>query len=152
MDTSGKISSINLELLDIAYQDSETLNDRLESALISVKEQFDKEKEEIISNIKTCQINLGIRKSLNYHVEISDRITYASRVGSNTMIVHRDQDIPFDEFIFDFFDGALTSTDSEVIIWKGYCYPLSSAPKLVELGIISKESYKTLIINKIISK
>lgn len=152
MDTSGKISSINLELLDIAYQDSETLNDRLESALISVKEQFDKEKEEIISNIKTCQINLGIRKSLNYHVEISDRITYASRVGSNTMIVHRDQDIPFDEFIFDFFDGALTSTDSEVIIWKGYCYPLSSGPKLVELGIISKESYKTLITNKIISK
>ena len=152
MDTSGNISSINLELLDIAYQDSETLNDRLESALISVKEQFDKEKEEIISNIKTYQINLGIRKSLNYHVEISDRITYASRVGSNTMIVHRDQDIPFDEFIFDFFDGALTSTDSEVIIWKGYCYPISSGPKLVELGIISKESYKTLITNKIISK
>lgn len=152
MNQSEKISSINLELLDIAYQDSETLNDRLESALISVKEQFDKEKEEIIANIKTYQINLGIRKSLNYHVEISDRITYASRVGSNTLIVYRDQNIPFDDFIFNFFDGALTSTDSEVIIWKGYCYPLSSGPKLVELGIISKESYKTLITNKIISK
>lgn len=152
MDSSEKISSINLELLDIAYQDSETLNDRLESALISVKEQFDKEKEEIISNIKTCQINLGIRKSLNCHIEISDRITYGDKVGSNTLIVYRDQNIPFDDFIFDFFDGALTSTNTEVIIWKGYCYPLSSGPRLVELGIISKESYKTLITNKIISK
>lgn len=150
MDISGKISSINLELLNKAYQDSETLNDRLESALRSVKERFDKEKGEIISNIKTCQINLGIRKSLNCHIEISDRITYASRVGSNTLMVY--QNITFDEFIFDFFDGALTSTDLEVIIWKGYCYPLSSGPKLVELEIISKESYKTLIMNKITSK
>jgi hypothetical protein len=152
MDISGKTSSINLELLDIAYQDSETLNDRLESTLQLVKEQFDKEKEEIISNIKTCQINLGIRKSLNCHIEISDRITYASKVGSNTLIVYRDQNITFDEFVFNFFDGALASTDLEVIIWKGYCYPLSSGPKLVELEIISKESYKTLIMNKITSK
>lgn len=156
MNPDEKIISLELidilELLDISYQYSETLNERRESALQSVKEQFDKERECLLSDIKTRQMNLGIRKSLNYHVEISDRITYASRIGSNTMIVHRDQNIPFDEFIFDFFDGALASTDTEAIIWKGYCYPLSCGPRLVELGIISKETYKTLITNKIISK
>lgn len=147
MDPSEKITT--LKMLDNAYQASETLNIRREEALYLIKKQFEEEKDALLSQIKTNQIDLGIRKSLNYHIEISDRITYVSRIGSNTIMVHRDKSIPFDEYVFDFFDGALDVSDTEAIIWKGYCYPLSSGPKLVELGIISKESYKTLIINKI---
>ena len=147
MDTSEKI-----KMLDSAYQASETLNERREQALYKVKKQFEEEKENLLTHIKAHQIDLRIRKSLNYHVEISDRITYVSRIGSDTIIVHRDQNVPFDEYIFNFFDGALDTSDTEAIIWKGYCYPLSSGPRLVELGIISKESYKTLIINKITPK
>ena len=89
MDPSEKITT--LKKLDNAYQASETLNRRREEALFLIKKQFEEEKDALLSQIKTNQIDLGIRKSLNYHIEISDRITYVSRIGSNTIMVHRDR-------------------------------------------------------------